>query len=136
MRSWCSSHCWRLASLTVKCRSAKGRTKALRTAGVSLANASAKRLVEQFETLPEQDQSRLRGELNGAVAQLETRHVATAPGTPSARAPKGRQITRGMFPGMLLLSRRVEAVHSQTNGTAQWIVGDFIDDPTGTGTLP
>lgn len=115
---------------------AKRRTRALRTAVVSLANASAKRLVEQFEALPEQDRSRLKQELNDAVAQLETRHLATAPRTPRARAPKVRQITRGMFPGMLLLSRRVEAVNSQTNGTAQWIVGDFIEDPTGTGTLP
>lgn len=113
----------------------KGRTKALRTAVVSLANASAKRLIEQFEALPEQHRTRLKRELNDAVAELETRHLATAPRTAKARVPKGRQITRGMFPGMLLLSRRVEAVNSQTNGTAQWIVGDFIEDPTGTGTL-
>ena len=109
---------------------AKVRRKAIRTAVVSLTNASAKRLVEKFASLPEHDQARLRGELDGAAAQLEKRGLATASRTGEARTAKDRQNARGMFPGLLLLSRRVESVNTRTKATARWVVGDFIEDPT------
>ena len=110
-------------------QAAKGRRKAIRTAVVSLADASAKRLVEKFTSLPENDQACLRDELNRAAAQLEKRGLATASRTGEARTAKDRRNRRGMFPGLLLLSHRVEAVNTRINATAQWIVGDFVEDP-------
>ena len=109
----------------------KERRKALRTGVVSLVNASANRLVEKFAALPEQSQSRLREELGSAAAQLEARRLMTAPATNARpRAVMDRRNRRGIFPGLLMLAHRIDAVNSQTGTAAQWIVGDYVDDPT------
>ena len=110
---------------------AKERTKKLRKQVLALADASANRLVERFSALPENDQARLRDEMNRAAAQLANRGLATSPiAGAQRRSPIGRQNRRGMFPGLLLLSHRVKTVNSQTAGAAQWFVGDYVDDPT------
>lgn len=112
---------------------AKGRRQTIRKAVVSLANASAKRLVDKFGSLPEHDQARLRDEFNVAAAQLQTRGLAMASRMGENRTAKDRQNSRAMVPGLLLLSHRVKAINAQTNGTAQWSVGRFVDDPTDPG---
>lgn len=108
---------------------AKGRTKALRKAVIALANDRAQRLVERFATLPERDRSRLIDELSRAVDALEARGLARPPRVRGDGPPRDRRTRRGLFPGLLLLSHRVETVNSRTGGTAQWIVGDYMDDP-------
>lgn len=110
---------------------AKERRKALRTGVVSLVNASAHRLVAKFVALPQQDQWRLRDELGRAAAQLESRRLITAPRS-SARPQvlMDRRNRRGIFPGFLMLAHRIEVVNSKTGTAAQWIVGDYLDDPT------
>jgi hypothetical protein len=108
---------------------AKGRTTALRKAVIALADDRALRLVERFASIPDDDRSRLIDELTRAAETLEARGLARPPRTRGDGPPRNRRTSRGLFPGFLLLSHRVETVDSRTGGTAQWIVGDYLDDP-------